>query len=267
MSVLILTLFGYNVYFEMHDVRNGFVQRTALRRASGIVAISKGLSRYCLGRGIAPEKIIVAPDAVTLEDFNVAEKKHECRQRLGLPQDVSIVLYAGHLYSWKGAHTLADSAKLFNSLISAVFVGGTDRDVSLFKERYGLEKNLIILGQKPHAEIPYYLKSADILVLPNSAKEDISRLYTSPMKLFEYMASGTPIVASDLPSIREILSEKNCFFAKPDNAGDLASVIDGVIQNGEESACRAKQASADVLGYSWEKRAEKILSIVQKTGQ
>ena len=263
MSVLILSLCGYKVYFEMHDVRNGFVQRTAIHRASGIVVISKGLYRYCLERGIASEKIVVAPDAVTVEDFAVSENREECRRRLGLPQDVSIILYAGHLYSWKGAHTMADSAKYFDPSLVAVFVGGTERDVSLFRSRFGSEKNIIIVGQKPHAEIPYYLKSADILVLPNSAKEDISRLYTSPMKLFEYMASGTPIVASDLPSIREVLFETNCSFAKPDNAVDLASVINGAVHNNDEAARRAKQASVDVLEYTWGKRAEKILSIIK----
>jgi len=92
-------------------------------------------------------------------------------------------------------------------------------------------------------------------VLPNSAEDKMS-LYTSPIKLFEYMASHRPIVASNLSSITEILSNKNSFLFNPDNAKDLAENI----QKAVSSDCSkvVEQARKDVKFYTWEKRAKNI---------
>ena len=110
--------------------------------------------------------------------------------------------------------------------------------------------------------MPLYLKSANILVIPNSASSKISSEYTSPLKLFEYMASGCPIVASNLPSLREVLDEKNCVFAKPDNPESFKEAIEKVLNDIEFSSSIAKKALEDVSSYSWEDRAKNILKII-----
>jgi glycosyltransferase involved in cell wall biosynthesis len=76
------------------------------------------------------------------------------------------------------------------------------------------------------------------------------------------MASGKPIVASDLPSLREVLSEKNAFLVKPDDPRALAEGIRFALAHPEEAARRAAQAREDVKRYTWEMRAEKILSFI-----
>ena len=156
----------------------------------------------------------------------------------------------------------------FSKNLLFVFVGGTDEDIKNFQSSilsFQL-KNIVIAGQKPHSEIPLWQKSADVLVRPNTAKEKISKYYTSPMKLFEYMASGRPIVASDLPSTREILNEANSVLVEPDNPKALAEGIKKVLQNGDWGDSLAKRALVDVQDYTWEKRAKKILDYVgQKT--
>ena len=107
------------------------------------------------------------------------------------------------------------------------------------------------------------MKAADVLVLPNSGKEKISRIYTSPLKMFEYMAAGVPIVASDLPSIREVLSEKTAFLFEADDARDLAEKIEMVLENKEGAGERARKALKEVKKYNWEERAGKILDFVK----
>ncbi|HTK33034.1 MAG TPA: glycosyltransferase [Candidatus Paceibacterota bacterium] len=255
--------------FEMHDVRKGIVQRKALKIASGIVAITQGLSDYCAKMGVGPDKVAIVPDAVDPAQFQVNESKEACRAKLGLPLDKKMVLYTGHLYSWKGADTLAQATAMLSVDTCVVFVGGTDSDLKSFKNKYESAPSsdsagLLILGRKPHVEIAYYFKAADVLILPNSAKEDISRLYTSPIKLFEYMSSGTPIIASDLPSIREVLNENNAYFFEADNASSLAQAIKSTLDNSAEATIIAARASADVHGYTWEKRAAKILSFISR---
>ena len=91
--------------------------------------------------------------------------------------------------------------------------------------------NILILGRKPKNEVPYYLKSADILLLPNIPINKESIEYTSPIKMFEYMASQRLIIASRLPSIEEILNSKNAVFFKAGDAQDLAQAILNVSQN------------------------------------
>ncbi len=255
-----------SVFYEMHDVRKGLLQKKAMTRASGIIAISNGLKDYCVAQGIDQSKITVVPDAVDLEEFDIEQNKDDVRHRLGLPKDKKIVLYSGHLYSWKGADTLAEAAHYLDADTVVVFVGGTPWDIESFKNKYrGATSrcHLDIIGQKPHSEIPLYLKAADVLVLPNSAKEDISRLYTSPVKLFEYMASGVPIVASDLPSIREILNEECAVFAKPDDALSLAEKIKYSLANVSKAVILSNRALEEVKKYSWGMRAKHILTFMK----
>jgi len=75
-------------------------------------------------------------------------------------------------------------------------MGGTAVDIAAFTKMYGNDARVAIIGQKSDSERPLYLRAADMCVLPNSGESDISTTFTSPLKLFGYMASGTPIVAS-----------------------------------------------------------------------
>ncbi len=131
-----------------------------------------------------------------------------------------------------------------------------------FKNKYSNTRNVKIVGSKLHKEIPLYLKSADVLGIPNTAKENISRLYTSPMKLFEYMASGTPIVASDLPSLREVLNGSNSVLFESDSMGSLKNSLIRLINDELLQNNISKQAIADVYQYSWDNRSKKILNFI-----
>ncbi len=126
----------------------------------------------------------------------------------------------------------------------------------------GNQGHIRIVGHRPHAEVPLWQRAADILVLPNTAKEAISRFYTSPMKLFEYMASGTPIVASDLPSVTEILTSERGVLVEPDNPKALASAIGRALAD-EQAAARAGRAQAWVAEHTWAKRAARILGLLE----
>jgi len=265
-AVFLLSFFKGNIFFETHDIPSR-IFFSGFKRARGIIAITQGLKNEFIQRGVDAQKIIVAPDGVDLGEFNVSETQRECRKRLNLPLDKKIVLYTGHLYEWKGVGTLLNAAKflIFNyQFLNTIFifVGGTEKDTAEFRKKAEKLTNIVIVGHKPHSEIPYWLKAADIFALPNSAKYDISKYWTSPMKLFEYMASGRPIVASKLPSIREILNENNAVFFEPDNPMALARSI-GYMLNDMLLAKRISvQAKLEVESYTWKKRAEKITNFL-----
>jgi glycosyltransferase involved in cell wall biosynthesis len=121
---------------------------------------------------------------------------------------------------------------------------------------------------QPPGLIPKFQRAADVLVLPNISASEDSSYYTSPLKLFQYMAAGRPIVASDLPSLRTILNSDNAYLVSPDDCQALAGGIRDALSNHQESARRAERARVDVNQYTWEKRAEGILDFVaEKTSK
>lgn len=256
------------LFFESHDAPGYFfIYKPILRRADGIITITDGLKNFLTENGISKEKIIIAPDGADFEKFNIDISKEEAREKLNLFRDKKIILYSGHLYEWKGTDTLFETARKFSSAAKEllfVFVGGTEKDIKNFKEKAEKENlnNIFIAGRAPHNEIPLWLKAADILVLPNSGKEKISAFYTSPLKMFEYMAARRPIIASDLPSIREILNDLNAIFAEADNPNSFFEAIKKILQNEELSAKIADKAYYDAENYTWSKRAQKIINFV-----
>lgn len=234
-----LKFLGKKVIWEVHMGQNNLLTRFLVNSRVPMVAISGGLKDLYVGLGMPRDKIILAPDGVDLRKFDIDVKKEEAREKLGLDLRSKIAMYTGNLYSWKGVETLRKAGESLQPEIETIIVSG-----------------------KPPREIPLYLKAADVLVLPNSAKEDISKLYTSPMKLFEYMASRTPIVASDLPSIREVLSESEGYLFRPDDSKDLTEVIESVFSHMDEAKKKAETALLKVREYSWQKRAEKIVNFL-----
>jgi glycosyltransferase involved in cell wall biosynthesis len=263
LPLFFLSFFKKNIFWEAHQGELNFIVKRLFKKCLGIITISRGLKDFYLKYGANEEKISVVPDGVNLEKFDINISKEEARKKIGLFSNKKIVLYMGHLYGWKGADILTGAASFLGSDNLVVFVGGTEKDVGKFKIKNANLKNIMIVGHRPHQEIPYWLKAADILVLPNSAKEKISQFYTSPMKLFEYMASGTPIVASGLPSIREILNKENAVLVQPDNSASLAAGIEKVLKNSDFSAKISRQAYLDVQNYTWDKRAKNILDFIK----
>lgn len=252
--------------YELHHLlyMDVWWHKFMLHRINRVISITKAMKSTFVASGYAERNILVAPDAVDLSIFNTSLKKDEARKRLGLPQERKIVVYTGNLDEpWRGADTLYEAAKQLGEEYLLLVVGSKPHHVEYFRSVYPDLPHFKLVGYKPHREIPTYLRSADVVVIPNSGKSEISRISISPMKLFEYMASGVPIVASDLPSIREILNEENSFMVQPDVAADLTRGIRAVTENSQLGTMLATQALKDVSIYTWEARAQKIISFIQ----
>ncbi len=253
-----------NTLYELHDFpkKKSFFYRSLFKRVRKILSHNNWkMEKLEIIFDVPKSKMILERNAVDIEEFDIPVSKEKAREKLGLPLGKKIVVYTGHLYSWKGVGTLAEVAKKLPEVLF-VFVGGTLSDMKRFKETYDDTGNILIVGHKEHSEIPYWQKAGDVLVLPNTAKEDISKFYTSPMKLFEYMASERPIIASRIPSIVEILNDKNSVLVEPDSMEALASAISDIIHNQEKGETLSSQARVDVEEYAWDKRAKRILTFI-----
>ena len=262
LPLFFLSFFKKNLIYEAHSFPEHFwLYQGILGRVKRLVVITQRLKEFYQEKGITQGKILVAPDGVDLEEFNIKKSQEECRGKLNLPLDKKIIGYVGQLKTMrmkKGIDDLIRATRIVGHALC--LVGGQQSDIIEYKKlAKGL--NIIFVGQVQHKLIPYYLKSFDVLVMPfPQAKHYL--YYMSPLKMFEYMAVQRPIVASDLPSIREILNENNAVLVQPDNPQSLARGIKLALENTDFSAKISRQAFEDVQKYTWSKRAQNIIEFI-----
>ncbi len=256
--------------FEAHDypkrLPNWQVQQLN-KGLSGLVVVNRWLKEKWIGLGFPADKILVAQDGVDLTAFKPEMSKQEARLKLGLDEGKRLVLYAGHLYPWKGVYTLADATRYLPPDYRVCFLGGMPEHQAKLKEycqREGLFQTLL-LGYVPPKEVSWYLAAADVLVMAYQGKSKRMRQVISPLKLFEYMAAGRPIVAPDLPSLREVLQDgREALLFIPDDPKSLAQQVIKIAED-EKLARRLSQAGVQqARGYTWEKRAANIKGFVEK---
>lgn len=254
--------FSHCVY-EMHDFPEGklwFFGRF-LRRMHRVVVHNVWKTKEVVRRfAIDPARILTEPNAVDTKVFDPELTQSEARTKLNLPEEGRIVVYTGHLYGWKGVATLARAAKMLPDHMF-YFVGGTKEEVAYFAKEY-IAPHMHWIGFRPHEEIPLWQRAADALVLPNTAREAISAYYTSPMKLFEYLASGTPVIASRIPSVEELVDDQIVLFAEADNPNSFADAIKKLEIDPEAARRRAVRGKEWVATHTWDARAQRILNFV-----
>lgn len=255
-------MLGYtNIIWESHDGRYNGMIRKVLATCPVLFVTSHAAKELYVSHGTDAKKIVVVPNGIDLEEFFRAPGKGAARKELGFAAGDKIALYVGRLDGWKGIETFLEASVILSPQIRTVIIGGESAQVERLRLRY---PSAIFLGFRPYRQLAQNLASADVLVLPNTAKEDISVRFTSPLKLFAYMASSVPIVASDLPSIREVLSEKNAVLVSPDDPEALAHAIESLLKDVGQSNKLAAQARQDVQKYTWENRARTIQEAISE---
>lgn len=267
-DVLLPCLLGFPTFVEIHDFYESaqkWVNRTVFKRAAGLI-VTNTLKIKHIGEayGVPPEAMLHQQNAVDYGFFAIPLSRAEARKELGLPGGERIALYTGHLFSWKGVDTLARSAAFLPEHVRVYFVGGTPEDRSALEELVRKENlpRIAFVPHQAHDRMPLYMRAADVLVLPNTAREAASKYETSPVKLFEYLSSGTPVVASDLPSIRDIVSDKEVRFFAPDDPESLAAAIADTLADSAGAARRIEAGQAFGKASSWEARGAAIASFV-----
>ena len=223
--------------------------------AEGYVAITAGIVDELRARFGSRSLLAVIPDGV--------RPSIEAAALSPLERRVSpIIGYAGHLYPWKGVDVLL---RALSALPDArgLIVGGFEAEPDLTQLRrlsveLGLRDRVTFTGLVRPSEVPRLLRDAAVLVLPNRATT-VSARYTSPLKLFEYLALGKPIVASDLPALREVLrDQENAILVPPDRPLALAAALREVLDDPALAERLGRGARADAPQYSWDRRAWRL---------
>jgi glycosyltransferase involved in cell wall biosynthesis len=211
---------------------------------------------------------LVAPDAVDEKRFADTVDGGRARKELHISPSERVVTYTGHLYAWKGIDTVVAAAAELSDVVFLI-VGGMPDDQNRLRSEIvsrGLS-NVRLEGHVSPARVPLYLAASDVLLLPNSAATPLSSRHTSPMKAFEYMAAGRPIVASDLPSLRELFaSDVDALLVAPDDPGELARAVRRLLDDPSLSERLAASARRKVRDFTWSGRAAAILEFARRRG-
>lgn len=259
-----LAFLGLPLFSEMHGAKlRTLAQRMLFKKVTGIITINKIIVEE-LQKNFphSRARYIVEPNGVDLSMFAGIDKK-DARTKLGLPHDLQVVLYTGRFFEWKGLEILPRAAAA-TPAVRWQIVGGDRADfATLVKEL--LPENLFFAGSRPHSEMPFWFAAADALIVLGTARDIQSYRYTSPMKLFEYLAAGRPIIASNTPAIREIVSENEVIFYTPDDAHDLARAVQLAATHGEKLTQRTEAAMRLAASSSWRARAERIVQFLEET--
>jgi len=253
------------------------VHRFLWRRTRSIVTLTSFTKRALVEAGIPKEKILVAHDAAPAAFLEVHNLREDMRAKHGLPADKQIVAYVGKYKSPFGKGTGVDDLIKASALVRKkipnaflLLVGINVDSLDLVQKRCraaGMdEADFCILSHVPHNMVIEYMQAADVLVMGYPWSEHHA-YRMSPMKLFEYMASGRPIVATSFPSVREILNDTNAILVEPDRPEELAEGITRALSDREQAHRIAKQAREDVSKNTWKDRAEHITDFIHRTNR
>jgi glycosyltransferase involved in cell wall biosynthesis len=171
------------------------------------------------------------------------------------------VIYAGSFFGWKGVEDLVAAAARLPAFRIRV-LGGDEAGVARMRAlvREGGAR-IDFAGRVPHAQVAGELARACIAVLPNRADPDSA--FTSPIKLFEYMAAGCALVVSDLPSLRELLDPEEAAWVAPGDPAALAQAIGALAADPERARRMGERVRAKARGYTWSARGERLARLLR----
>ncbi|MEI7643121.1 MAG: glycosyltransferase [Chloroflexales bacterium] len=287
-------LLGLPVIYEAHDLESRnpsrakeswaegllhLIDRVALTRASAVVSLTEDFRRLLGVIGWRrPEDVFVVPDAYD-ERLFAPQDRATCRATLGLPASAPVIAYAGMTFAHRWLDGLvtatASLAGRFPGLIS-LLVGGRDAERETLRRQAeglglliwqddgpaplpGARPTLGLFGPRPQAEVLTFLGAANVLVIPDT----VTDVTASPLKLFEYLALGQPMVLPDIPALHEIVPPPlGHTFARRDPAG-LHAALAAALDSGDD--LKGGAARRDVArDHTYGRRAERILAVVER---
>jgi len=252
------------VVYEAHEVfadtapkgkrdRMAALEQRIVERSAGIVCNSRATAEHLVDRYGQPRKLLVLPNGVTSQPEPPEKPWAEARRH---------VVYAGSFFGWKGVDDIILAARELPGF-KITLIGGEAAQVERLRGMLGPQgAEIEFLPRLPQNEVARHLAHACIAVLPNRPEPDSA--FTSPIKLFEYMAAGCAIVASDLPSLREILEEEDAAWFAAGNPEALAAAVRTLAERPELAHAMGKRLRAKSAAYTWTARAERLKSFLSE---
>ena len=237
--------------------------------ADVVVVISKPLRNILIHKGVNSDKIVVNPNGVDPAIYSPEVDGSDIRRKHNL-EDKTVIGFIGTFGKWHGAEILAEAFGLLiqkhpqyrnNTRLLMIGNGHTMSQVQQELEAYGVTQECILTGIVPQEEGPAHLAACDLLASPHVPNPDGTPFFGSPTKLFEYMAMGKGIIASDLDQIGEVLEhDQTAWLVKPGDAESLMLGLKTMIDNPEINKRLGEAARREVVAkYTWKEHTRKII--------
>lgn len=218
-----------------------WIERRVLRKADGLVFVSTRFRDRVRGHVPDMASAIITPNAANIATFTVSLERRELRRRELKAEDSVVCGYLGAFVPW---HAIDEFVYAFAKRISEapdiklLLVGDGSKfgAVTDFVRQRQLGDRIILAGRVPHSEVPSLLAAMDVAILPNAGD------YTSPVKLFEFMACGIPPVAPDLDPIKEVIEEGRIGWTF--KAHDMDAAVDALIRTSRDRQAMARVGAA-----------------------
>ena len=282
----------------MHRSRNNTVpvytdvyikaEEFAFRQATAISVVSEHVRDDLVRRGIDARKILVNPNGADLDQYAPppAEQKRAVRRSLGFGDDRVVVGFTGTFGWWHGIDVLAEAMPRICAQAPRVdFLligdGNLKHVIDLAVERHGLQSRVVSVGSVAQQEGARLLKACDIYVSPHSRHMTDGKFFGSPTKIFEYMAMGAGIVASDLEQIGEVLSpairpdalardgqrvtDERAVLCTPGDVDEFIAAVVGLARRPDIACALGRNARrAVVADFSWRRHVERLWAFIDR---
>jgi len=249
--------------------RGRWLQKRVIGRVGTVIPVTPKLAEQLIKLGANPARVLTAHDGIRRERFENIPDQQQARREIGWPEDAFIVGYVGRLHTMsmdKGIGTLVEALQQVEG-VSLALVGGPDSMAEALRRQWiesGMpESQFLYAGHVLPERVPLYLSAFDVCAMPFPWTEHFA-YYASPIKLFEYMASRRPIVASDLPAFADVVANgESALLVPPSDVDALAAAI---MRLRDDPALRKNLADCAhervMAHYTWAARAEAILEKV-----
>jgi len=277
-AFLLGVIMNRSVIYETHSpeygVRKILQKRVLLSRNIQTVVISKALRNIITDTyDVYDDCIHVFHDAAR-SGYRFVDKLGRSKIQSNLLGDMidlskcnKVIGYFGHLYHGRGIEIIEGVAKENPHHIFLVY-GGNQEEISFF-QKHNFSNNLFFMGHVPPSDVNKWMSTMDVLLMPYQESVSIgldgvdTSKWMSPMKMFEYMSAGVPIISSDLPVIKEVLVHgQNSLLVKPNSIEEWSNAIQQLVDLPELEEMLGKNAYSDYkIYYTWKIRAEKMLAL------
>jgi polysaccharide biosynthesis protein PslH len=239
-----------------------WVDKKIFTSAKGIVVVSNALKKHLVDLGVDEKKITVCTNAADPDKFNPGISGEKIRIEHGLQQR-KIIGFIGGFYPWHGLDMLIDAFSAIRIAIPNAFlvlIGDGPRKEAIRKkiEDLGLTKEVLFFGQVPHQHLPEYISAFDVAVMPDSND------YGSPMKIYEYMAMGKPVIAPRLGPLEDGIEDgKQGILFSQHNQEELTIALQKLCSDDTLRLKMGEAARKNILdNHSWLKNAEATLRLL-----
>jgi glycosyltransferase involved in cell wall biosynthesis len=262
----------FRILFEIHVPPKNFLQKYLLKRCGILIANSHRLSKH-LAELIPLSKINILGIHQGIGNDRINKirndnRKYVLRKEFGLDENINYVTYAGKIFKGsKEIENIIECSKYLTDGTQILMLGGRIDHQEHFIKYSETNKisNVKFLGFINPVKVQDYLVSSDLLITYYT--RDVTTLdYLSPGKLFEYMASGTPILSAYYEILKEILGDPPCaIFVEPENPVMLAGTINDYFSNKDKYEYLKKLQLERIAEFTWEKRADKIIEFINSS--